>query len=154
MFFFSKIRKIVYTPVNSNFYYIKVGFKGVKILWWYSTCVFIGCLHFTDIAYGYFCFELRFDKHESTKTRDINEISRSMFGKSEFLKCLVVVTLCCCANTNKHFLMYFNNTDFIWKVPRPEFHFWPIFMKFQHQEVQLHMPSTNVLDKSRTLTTI
>ena len=29
--FFSKIRKIMYTPVNP-FYYIKVGFKGVKII--------------------------------------------------------------------------------------------------------------------------
>ena len=28
---FSKIRKIIYTPVN-QFYYIKVGFKGVKII--------------------------------------------------------------------------------------------------------------------------
>ena len=29
---FSKIRKIMYTPVNPEFYYIKMGFKGVKII--------------------------------------------------------------------------------------------------------------------------
>ena len=27
-----EIRKIMYTPVNPQFYYIKVGFKGVKII--------------------------------------------------------------------------------------------------------------------------
>ena len=30
--FFSKTRKIMYTPCKSQFYYIKVGFKGVKIV--------------------------------------------------------------------------------------------------------------------------
>ena len=32
MFFLSEIRKIMYTPVNPQCYYIKVGFKGVKII--------------------------------------------------------------------------------------------------------------------------
>ena len=31
--FWAEIRKIIYTPVNPQFYYIKVGFKGVKIIW-------------------------------------------------------------------------------------------------------------------------
>ena len=30
--FFSKIRKIMYTPVKNIFFYIKVGFKGVIIM--------------------------------------------------------------------------------------------------------------------------
>ena len=30
--FRAEIRKIMYTPVNPQFYYIKVGFKGVKII--------------------------------------------------------------------------------------------------------------------------
>ena len=30
--FWAEIRKIMYTPVNPQFYYIKVGFKGVKII--------------------------------------------------------------------------------------------------------------------------
>ena len=30
--FYAVIRKIMYTPVNPQFYYIKVGFKGVKII--------------------------------------------------------------------------------------------------------------------------
>ena len=30
--FLAEIRKIMYTPVNPSFYYIKVGFKGVKII--------------------------------------------------------------------------------------------------------------------------
>ena len=30
--FLSRIRKIIYTSVNPNFYYIKVGFKGIKII--------------------------------------------------------------------------------------------------------------------------
>ena len=36
--FWAEIRKIIYTPVNQNFYYIKVGFKGSNyigvFLWW------------------------------------------------------------------------------------------------------------------------
>ena len=30
--FWAEIRKILYTPVNPQFYYIKVGFKGIKII--------------------------------------------------------------------------------------------------------------------------
>ena len=30
--FWAEIRKIIYTPVNPQFYYIKVGFKGIKII--------------------------------------------------------------------------------------------------------------------------
>ena len=30
--FWAEIRKIIYTPVNPQFYYVKVGFKGVKII--------------------------------------------------------------------------------------------------------------------------
>ena len=30
--FRAEIRKIMYTPVNPIFFYIKVGFKGVKII--------------------------------------------------------------------------------------------------------------------------
>ena len=30
--FLAEIRKIMYTPVNPKFYYIKVEFKGVKII--------------------------------------------------------------------------------------------------------------------------
>ena len=30
--FFSKIRKIMYTPVNPQLHYIKVGFEGVKTI--------------------------------------------------------------------------------------------------------------------------
>ena len=30
--FWAEIRKTMYTPVKPQFYYIKVGFKGVKII--------------------------------------------------------------------------------------------------------------------------
>ena len=32
LWFLAEIRKIMYTPVNPSFYYIKVGFKGVNII--------------------------------------------------------------------------------------------------------------------------
>ena len=63
-------------------------------------------------------------------------------------------TLCCYANTIKRFLVILNNIDYLWKVSRPEFHFWRIFMKFQQQEVQWHMQSTNFLDRPRMYRTV
>ena len=35
---FNNIRKIMYTPVNPQFYYIKVGFKGAKVFAWCVLC--------------------------------------------------------------------------------------------------------------------
>ena len=32
LWFWAEIRKIMYTPVKPQFYYINVGFKGVKII--------------------------------------------------------------------------------------------------------------------------
>ena len=32
LWFWAEIRKIMYTPCKPQFYYIKVGFKGVKII--------------------------------------------------------------------------------------------------------------------------
>ena len=53
----------------------------------------------------------------------------------------MVDTLVAMLTQIKCFLKYFNNTDYIWKVSRLEFHFWSIFKKFQQQEVQLHLQS-------------
>ena len=112
-----------------------------------SACFFIGCTHFSNIAYWGYCFVLtRSNTMRKLKT-DINEQILAFYlkkkKKSEFLKCSVLDTLCCYANMNKRFLMYFNNTDYILKVPRPEFHCCLISMKFQQHEVHLHMQSRN-----------
>ena len=51
------------------------------------------------------------------------------------------------ANTNKRFLVYFNNTDCVWKVPRPEVHLWPIFMWFSTTGSPIAYAVTNVSEK-------
>ena len=52
--FLAKIRKIMYTPVNPFFYYIKVGFKGQNNIGMFSWCFLTQELRYFCSVYGIF----------------------------------------------------------------------------------------------------